>query len=113
MSTNKSINLSYTYLKEIDWKDVHLTVFAPPANVEHKYVIEYKVPKVDVLDEKPAEYVSILIQITDIGYDILNVYFRGRNHRAHGYVSPFRIMLDEIVPLITSTTTHKKKDGFI
>lgn len=100
MSTNKSINLSCTYLKEIDWHDVHMTIFAPPANVERKYIIEYKVHKVDVLDEKPAEYVSILIQITDDGYDILNVYFRGYNHKAYGYVSPFRIMLDEVVPQI-------------
>ena len=49
-----------------------------------------------------AEYVSILIQITDDGYDILNVYFRGRNYKAHGYVSPFRIMLDKVVPQIES-----------
>ena len=98
MSINKSINLSYTYFKEIDWQDVHLTIFAPPANVERKYIIEYKVSKADVLDERPVEYVSILIQLTDNDYDILNVYFRGRNHKAHGYVSPFRIMLDKIVP---------------
>lgn len=100
MSTNKSINLSYTYFKEIDWQDVHLTIYAPPANVERKYIVEYKVPKTDALDEKPAEYVSILIQLTDTGYDILNVYFRGRNHKAHDYVSPFRIMLDKVVPKI-------------
>lgn len=100
MSTNKSINLSYTYFKEIDWQDVHLTIYAPPANIERKYIVEYKVHKVDVLDEKPAEYVSILIQITDTEYDILNVYFRGCNHKAHDYVSPFRIMLDKIVPQI-------------
>ena len=102
MSINKSINLSYTYFKELDYHDVHLTIFAPPANVKHKYIIEYKIPKTDVLDEFPAEYVSILIQITDDGYDILNVYFRGRNHKAHGYVSPFRIMLDKVVPQIES-----------
>jgi hypothetical protein len=100
MSTNKSINLSYTYFKEFDCYDVHLTIYAPPANVERKYIIEYKIPKTDVLDEKPAEYVSILIQLTDAGYDILNVYFRGRNHKTHGYVSPFRIMLDKVVPQI-------------
>lgn len=100
MSINKSINLSYTYLKEIDWHDVRMTIFAPPANIERKYIVEYKVHKVDVLDEKPVEYVSILIQITDTGYDILNVYFRGHNHKARDYVSPFRIMLDEVVPQI-------------
>lgn len=100
MSTNKSINLSYTYFKELDYHDVRLTIFAPPANVERKYIVEYKVPKTDVLDEKLAEYVSILIQLTDMGYDILNVYFRGRNHKARGYVSHFRIMLDEVVPQI-------------
>ena len=51
MSTNKSINLSYTYFKELDYHDVPLTIFAPPANVERKYIVEYKVPKTDVLDE--------------------------------------------------------------
>ena len=98
MSTNKSINLSYTYCKELDCYDVHLTIYAPPANIERKYIVEYTAPKADVLDEKPAEYVSILIQLTDTGYNILNVYCRGRNHKARGYVSPFRIMLDEVVP---------------
>ena len=100
MSTNKSINLSYTYFKELDCYDVHLTIYAPPVNIERKYIVEYKVPKADVLDELPTEYVSILIQLTNTGYDILNVYFRGRNHKTHGYVSPFRIMLDKVVPKI-------------
>ena len=102
MSTNKSINLSYTYFKELECYDVHLTIFAPPVNVERKYIIEYKAPKTDVLDELPTEYVSILIQLTDTGYNILYVYFRGRNHKAYGYVSPFRIMLDKVVPQIAA-----------
>lgn len=97
MSTNKSINLSYTYLKEIDWNDIHMTIFAPPANIERKYIIEYKIPKVDVLDERPTEFVSILIQITDSGYDILNIYVHGRNHKAHSYTTFYRIILDKIV----------------
>lgn len=102
MSINKSMNLTYTYFKEIDCYDVHMTIFAPPVNIERKYIIEYKVPKVDVLDELSAEFVSILIQISDTGYDILNVYFRGRNHKAQSYTSPLRIMLDKVVPQLES-----------
>lgn len=100
MSTNKSMNLAYAYLKEIDCYDLHMTVFAPLANIERKYIIEYKVPKVDVLDELPVEIASILIQLTDDGYDILNVYYRGRNHKAKKYVDTFRILLDKAVPQI-------------
>lgn len=100
MSTNKSMNLTYTYFKELDCCDLHMTIFIPPANVERKYIIEYKAAKVDVLDELPVEYVSILIQLTDDGYNILNVYYRGRNHKAKKYVNTFRILLDKAVPQI-------------
>ena len=65
MSTNKSINLSYTYFKELDYHDVHLTIFAPPANVERKYIVEYKVPKTDVLDDEHLNYAVNIVNEND------------------------------------------------
>ena len=100
MSTNKNTNLFYTLFKELDCYDAHIKTYAPPVNIEHKYIIEYKVPEIDVLYESPLEFVSILIQLTNDGYNILNVYYRGRNHKAKKYVDTFRILLDKVVSQI-------------
>ena len=103
MAINKSIGYNYSCCKKIDYEDIHCTVFCPYANVERKYVVEYRVPPVDVLGELPVEYVSILIQFPEPyskKYDILNVYYKGHNHKAENFVRPYRMLLDKIVHLI-------------
>lgn len=89
--------------KELTRDDVTYQLYAPYCNVNNKYIIEYKVPKVDVLDESTPETVSILIQLLDTNpcdYKILNVYYRMRNYKAERYVSRYRNLLNKIVPIL-------------
>ncbi len=86
--------------KELTRDDVIYKLYAPYCNVNNKYIIEYKVPKVDMLDESVPEYVSILIQLLDTNpcdYKILNIYYRGRNHKAESFIAPYRILLDKLI----------------
>ncbi len=87
---------------ELTRDDVIYKLYAPYCNVNNKYIIEYKVPKVDMLDESVPEYVSILIQLLDTNlcdYKILNIYYRGRNHKAESFIAPYRILLDKLIPI--------------
>lgn len=89
--------------KELTRDDVTYQLYAPYCNVNNKYIIEYKVPKVDVLDESIPETVSVLIQLLDTNpcdYKILNVYYRMRNYKAERYVSRYRSLLNKIVPIL-------------
>lgn len=89
--------------KELTRDDVTYRLYAPYCNVNNKYIIEYKVPKVDVLDESTPETVSVLIQLLDTNpydYKILNVYYRMRNYKAERYVSRYRNLLNKIVPIL-------------
>lgn len=89
--------------KELTRDDVTYQLYAPYCNVNNKYIIEYKVPKVDVLDESTPETVSVLIQLLDTNpcdYKILNVYYRMRNYKAERYVSRYRNLLNKIVPIL-------------
>lgn len=88
--------------KKITRNDVTYQLYAPYCNINNKYLIEYKIPKVDILDESTPEYVSILIQLLDTNpcdYKILNIYYRGRNHKAESFIAPYRILLDKLVPI--------------
>lgn len=89
--------------KELTRDDVTYQLYAPYCNVNNKYIIEYKVPKVDVLDESTPETVSVLIQLLDTNpcdYKILNVYYCMRNYKAERYVSRYRNLLNKIVPIL-------------
>ncbi len=88
--------------KELTRDDVVYKLYAPYCNINNKYLIEYKIPKTDILDESAPEYISILIQLLDTNpcnYKILNIYYRGRNHKAESFIAPYRILLDKLVPL--------------
>lgn len=88
--------------KELTRDDVIYKLYAPYCNVNNKYIIEYKVPKVDIFDESVPEYVSILIQLLDTNpcdYKILNIYYRGQNHKAESFIAPYRILLDKLIPI--------------
>lgn len=88
--------------KELTRDDVTYQLYAPYCNVNNKYIIEYKIPKVDILDESVPEYMSILIQLLDTNhcdYKILNIYYRGRNHKAESFIAPYRILLDKLIPI--------------
>lgn len=88
--------------KELTCDDVTYQLYAPYCNVNNKYIIEYKVPKVDILDESVPEYMSILIQLLDTNpcdYKILNIYYRGRNHKAESFIALYRILLDKLIPI--------------
>lgn len=89
--------------KELTRDDVIYKLYAPYCNVNNKYIIEYKIPKADILDESVPEYMSILIQLLDTNpcdYKILNIYCRGRNHKAERFIAPYRILLDKLVPIL-------------
>ena len=88
--------------KKLTRDDVTYKLYAPYCNVNNKYIIEYKIPKVDILDEFVPEYVSILIQLLDTNpcdYKILNIYYRGQNHKAESFIAPYRILLDKLIPI--------------
>ena len=89
--------------KELTRDDVTYQLYAPYCNVNNKYIIEYKVPKVGVLDESTPETVSVLIQLLDTNpcdYKILNVYYRMRNYKAERYVSRYHNLLNKIVLIL-------------
>ena len=103
MSKYTTTNQTYFFKKEVVCEDVTYKLFTPLCNVHSRYIIEYKVPKVGILDESIPEIVSILIQLLDTNpcdYKILNVYYRMRNHKAESYVSRYRNLLDKIVPIL-------------
>lgn len=89
--------------KELTRDNVVYKLYAPYCNINNKYLIEYKIPKADILDESAPEYISILIQLLDTNpcdYKILNIYYRGRNHKAESFIAPYRILLDKLVPIL-------------
>ena len=103
MSKYTTTNQTYFFKKEVVHEDVTYKLFAPLCNVHSRYIIEYKVPKVDILDESIPETVSILIQLLDTNpcnYKILNVYYRMRNYKSERYVSRYRNLLNKIVPIL-------------
>lgn len=103
MSKYTTTNQTYFFKKEVVREDVTYKLFAPLCNVHSRYIIEYKVPKVDILDEAIPETISILIQLLDTNpcdYQILNIYYRGRNHKAERFIAPYRILLDKLVPIL-------------
>lgn len=103
MSKYTTTNQTYFFKKEIVREGTTYKLFAPLCNVHSRYIIEYKVPKVDVLDESAPEIVSILIQLLDTNpcdYKILNVYYRMRNYKAERFIAPYRILLDKLVPIL-------------
>lgn len=102
MSKYTTTNQTYFFKKEIVREDMTYKLFAPLCNIHSRYIIEYKVPKVDVLDESAPETVSVLIQLLDTNpcdYKILNIYYRGRNHKAESFIAPYRILLDKLIPV--------------
>ena len=103
MAKYTTTNQTYFFKREIVHEGTTYKLFAPLCNVHSRYIIEYKVPKVDVLDESVPETVSILIQLLDTNpcdYKILNVYYRMRNYKAERYVSRYRNLLNKIVPIL-------------
>lgn len=103
MAKYTTTNQTYFFKKEVVREDVTYKLFAPLCNVHSRYIIEYKVPKVDVLDESTPETVSVLIQLLDTNscdYKILNVYYCMRNYKAERYVSRYRNLLNKIVPIL-------------
>lgn len=100
---NSMFSEIYHPIQKIQTENGTYQVYESYCNIHSRYLIDYKIPKVDVLDESAPEYVSILIQINDVeslDYQIRNVYYRGRNYKADKFVSKYRKMLDNIVPLI-------------
>lgn len=102
MTKYTTTNQTFFYQKELTREDVTYKLYAPYCNLHNRYIIEFKVPKVDILDESAPEYVSILIQLLDTNpcdYKILNVYYKMRNHKAESYVFRYRKLFDKLVPL--------------
>lgn len=102
MKKYTTTNQTFFYQKELTREDVTYKLYAPYCNINNRYLIEFKIPKVDILDESTPEYISILIQLLDSNpceYKILNVYYRGRNHKAESFIAPYRILLNKLVPL--------------
>lgn len=100
---NDIFNEVYHFVQKFTYENVNYAIYAPYCNINSRFLVEFKVLKVDVLDERLPEYVSILIQIHQDNpkeYDIRNVYWRQRNHQSEKFVSKYRKMLDNIVPLI-------------
>lgn len=101
MATNKSIQYTnYFLLKTVFVDDIAVDIFTCYGNIEQKYVIEWKIPKIDCLDESPVEYCTCLIQVCSYEknlYDILNIYYKGRNHKAESYTRPYRYFLNKVV----------------
>lgn len=103
MAKYTTTNQTYFFQYDVDYEGVNYKIYAPLININSRFIIEYKVPKVDILDESIPETVSILVQITNTNpyeYDIRNVYWRMRNYKAEKIVSKYRKVLDNIVPLI-------------
>lgn len=103
MSKYTTTNQTYFFKKEITCDNVTYKLYDPLCNIHSRYIIEYKIPKVDVLDESTSETVSVLIQLLDTNpcdYKILNVYCRMRNYKAERYVSRYRNLLNKIVPIL-------------
>lgn len=93
----------YHLKKEIKMDDfgLDIKVYEPVVNLENKYIVEYKVPKVDVLDEDIQWTVSALIQIDRESfpdYKLLNVYYKGHNWKAESMTKKYRLLLDKVVP---------------
>lgn len=91
----------YNLKKEVKVDDLDIKVYEPIVNLENKYIIEYKVPKVDVLDEGIQWDVSALVQIdleTFPDYKLLNVYYKGHNWKAASMTKKYRRLLDKVIP---------------
>ena len=105
MATNKSIQyFNYFLLKTIIIDDVEVNIYTMYGNIELKYVIEWKVPRVDYLESDTTalitEYCTCLVQLHSNNkkeYDILNIYYKGRNYKAESYTRPYRYFLNKIV----------------
>lgn len=103
MAKYTTTNQTYFFQHDIEKDGVIYKIYAPLFNVDSRFIVEWKIPKADVLDESIPEYVSILVQIhqdTPKEYDIHNVYWRMRNYKSEKFVSKYRKVLDNIVPLI-------------
>lgn len=103
MAKYTTTNQTYFFQHDIEKDGVIYKVYAPLCNIHSRFIIEFKIPKVDVLDESVPEYISILVQIHSDNpneYDIRNVYWRMRNHKSEKFISKYRKILDNIVPLI-------------
>lgn len=103
MAKYTTTNQTYFFQHKVEYEGVTYDIYAPLFNIDSRFIVEYKVPKVDILDESAPEIVSILVQITNTHpyeYDIRNVYWRMRNYKSEKYVSKYRKVLDNVVPLI-------------
>lgn len=105
MATNKSIQyINYFLLKTITIDDIEVSIFTCYGNIELKYVVEWKIPTVEYLDKDTtalvSNYCTCLIQLhldNKKEYDILNIYYKGRNYKAESYTRPYRYFLNNVV----------------
>lgn len=100
---NVMFNENYYFVQKVTHNDINYGIYAPYCNINFRYIVEFKIPKVDILDECPPEYVTIMIQFNDansLDYQIRNVYYHMRNYKAERFVSKYRKILDNIIPLI-------------
>lgn len=105
MATNKSIQyINYFLLKTVIIDDIAVSIYTCYGNIEQKYVIEWTIPKVACFDRDTTalvtEYCTCLIQISQdnkTDYNILNIYYKGRNHKAESFTRPYRYFLNNVV----------------
>lgn len=114
MSNSNSNNIIYHSITEefeLNSKIGACKIFAPWANTEHKYYIEFRPYHVDVLDESPRESIGILVQYSpdeNIISKIFFVYRKGINHRAKSYTDKYIPIVNACFPRLVNLYDENK-----